>query len=67
VGLHEGERERNVAGAFAVSKEVQGRRLLLIDDVFTTGATVRAAASVLLEAGAMEVQVLTIARAFAQP
>ena len=67
VGLHEGERERNVAGAFAVSKEVQGRRLLLIDDVFTTGATARAAASALVEAGAMEVQVLTIARAFAQP
>ena len=67
VGLHEGERERNVAGAFAVSKEVQGRRILLIDDVFTTGATARAAACALLGAGAIEVQVLTIARAFAQP
>jgi predicted amidophosphoribosyltransferase len=38
--------------------------VLLIDDVFTTGATARAAADALLEAGAQSVEVLTLARAF---
>jgi predicted amidophosphoribosyltransferase len=41
---------------------VEGRRLLLIDDVFTTGATVNECAKVLLAAGAAEVAVYTLAR-----
>jgi len=64
VGLAEGAREQNVKDAFSAdSRRVQGRRLLLIDDVFTTGATARSAARELLDAGAAEVQVLTLARA----
>jgi ComF family protein len=55
-------RRRNVRDAFAVRREVAGRRLLLVDDVFTTGATANACAVVLLHAGAAEVGVLTLAR-----
>lgn len=57
-------REENVKGAFRVVRldQVEGRRLLLIDDVFTTGATVNECAKVLLAAGAVEVGVYTLAR-----
>jgi len=59
------EREENVKGAFGVARpdRVQGRKVLLIDDVFTTGATVSECAKVLLAAGADEVGVYTLARA----
>ncbi len=57
------EREANVAGAFQASAKVKGARLLLVDDVLTTGATANEAARALLDAGALEVQVLTLARA----
>jgi ComF family protein len=63
VGLSEADRERNVTGAFRASKTALGGSLTLVDDVFTTGATARAAARALLDAGAEEVTVLTLARA----
>lgn len=58
-------RRKSVAEAFAARhpKLVAGQRVLLIDDVFTTGATVSACASALKDAGAEEVFVLTVARA----
>lgn len=64
-GMDARARRDSVADAFAVRhpKLVAGRRVLLIDDVFTTGATVSACATVLREAGAEEVFVLTLARA----
>jgi ComF family protein len=64
VGLSEDARASNVAEAFTASPAVSGQSLLLLDDVFTTGATTRAAAAALREAGAAHVEVLTVARAF---
>jgi|UniRef100_A0A7C3WG37 ComF family protein len=63
-GLNPKERRENVRQAFAVARpqEIKGRRLLVVDDVYTTGATVRECARVLLKAGAKEVSVLTVAR-----
>ena len=61
--LGQEERLRNIRGAFTVSapEAVRGRRVLLIDDVLTTGATVSEAARVLLEAGAKSVDVAALA------
>jgi ComF family protein len=64
VGLSESDRALNVAGAFTASPSVAGREILLVDDVLTTGSTVRAAATALREAGAERIEVLTLARAF---
>ncbi|MEZ4528666.1 MAG: ComF family protein [Desulfobacterales bacterium] len=63
-GLGKKEREENIRGAFCVAKRetVLGKRILLVDDVFTTGATVSECARVLLEKGAESVDVLTLAR-----
>lgn len=65
VGLSIGERQANVAGAFQVPKSaravVEGRRVLLMDDVITTGATCNSAARALKAAGARQVDVLALA------
>ncbi|MGQ3672152.1 ComF family protein [Xanthobacter sp. TB0136] len=60
------QRRANVAGAFALARagelDVRGRRVLLVDDVYTTGATLDACAALLRQAGAARVDVLTFAR-----
>lgn len=63
-GLDATDRARSVEQAFAVSKPrlIAGASVLLVDDVYTTGSTISAAARSLLEAGARRVNVLTIAR-----
>jgi ComF family protein len=64
VGLKPKERQENVKGAFAVTDpaRVKGKSVLLIDDLYTTGSTVKECARVLLKAGARQVEVLTVAR-----
>jgi ComF family protein len=64
-GLTPRQRRLNVRGAFSVSDPaaVASKHILLIDDIFTTGATVRAASQALLRAGASSVRVATLARA----
>ncbi|MEN8134823.1 MAG: ComF family protein [Thermodesulfobacteriota bacterium] len=63
-GLSGKIRRKNLKNAFRVKDEevVKGKRVLLVDDVFTTGTTVNECAKVLKKAGSQEVQVLTIAR-----
>jgi ComF family protein len=64
-GLRGAARQRNVRNSFRVRTpdKVRGKRILLVDDVFTTGATVNECARVLVENGAAEVAVFTLARA----
>ena len=63
-GLSAAARRRNVTGAFAVRQRprVAGRVVVLLDDVWTTGATALACARILKEAGAAEVRLLSVAR-----
>jgi len=64
MGLDGVARRKNLHDAFAVSNrsKIKGRKIILIDDVFTTGTTVLECSRVLIAAGAKEVQVLTVAK-----
>lgn len=65
--LTPGERQSNVAGAFSVPPEardkVRGQHIMLLDDVVTTGATLRSCASALFAAGARTLSYMTFGRA----
>jgi ComF family protein len=63
--LPEEDRRKNMRGAFALAEEtsIDGKRLLLVDDVYTSGATVNECSRVLKRGGARQVFVLTLARA----
>jgi len=64
-GLGRKERLQNIKNAFGVrdSSKIKGGKILLVDDVYTTGATANECAKVLMRAGAARVDVLTLARA----
>lgn len=65
-GLSQAQRRKNVAGAFTIAVKykplVAQKRILLVDDVLTTGATIHACTRALLKAGALRVDVLTFSR-----
>ena len=59
------EREKNVSGAFRVVDEdkIKGKTIILVDDVYTTGSTVKECSAVLRKAGAEEIRAITVAQA----
>ena len=59
------DREKNIRGAFAVKREseIKDKTLLLVDDVYTTGATLKECGHELIKAGAKEVRAITLAQA----
>lgn len=61
-GLHRDERWRNLVGAFACTQPLTDKRILLVDDVLTTGASLSACADILRSAGASRVDVAVVAR-----
>jgi ComF family protein len=61
-GLTNAQRRKNAAGAFTVKGRLDGKHVLLVDDVLTTGATASACARALKRAGAARVTLLTLAR-----
>jgi ComF family protein len=67
-GLTVAARRENVRGAFEVARaeQIHGRRIIVVDDVMTTGATVSACARALKRAGAAHVTAITLARATPQ-
>jgi competence protein ComFC len=65
ITLKKRERSKNLKGAFQVQDQeaIKGKTVVLVDDVYTTGATVNECSRALLAAGAKQVAVLTVARA----
>jgi len=63
-GLDKTERQKNISGAFVAGprEKIRGRNLILVDDVYTTGATINECARTLIKTGAAKVAVLTLAR-----
>jgi len=63
-GMHKAERKQNIKKAFEISdkEKIAGKDIILVDDVYTTGATVNECAKTLIKAGARKVSVLTLAR-----
>jgi ComF family protein len=68
-GLKKEERRSNIRRAFSIPdpERVRGRRILLVDDVYTTGSTLGECARILLKGGAEAVGALTLARALQEP
>jgi ComF family protein len=65
VGLHLAERHDNLRGAFGADARLRGRRVVIVDDVYTTGSTVAAVAAAARDAGALTVDAWCVAKAVA--
>ena len=63
VGLSASQRSENMRNAFRADASINGKQVLLVDDVATTGATLSSAAEALYQAGARRVDAVTVARA----
>jgi len=63
LGLTRAQRKKNLRGAFSATQRLDGRKVILVDDVMTTGATANECSKALLKAGASEVVAVTVARA----
>lgn len=65
VSLGKKERESNVRGAFSISEplKIKDKKIILLDDIYTTGSTVKECSELLLKSGAHSVDVLTLSRA----
>ncbi len=65
ISLGKKERESNVLGVFSVTDpdRIKGQRIILVDDVYTSGSTVKECARVLMKNKAVAVAVITLARA----
>ena len=63
-GFNRAEREKNIKGAFIITdkKKIAGKNIILVDDVYTTGATVNECSKMLKKCGAKDIAVLTLAR-----
>jgi len=63
-GSNKKERKQNIKGAFQIThpQKIAGQNIILVDDVYTTGATVNECSKILIRAGAEKVSVLTLAR-----
>lgn len=65
--LHHAEREKNVIGVYKINQDkinkIKDKKIILLDDIYTTGATVNECSKVLKNAGAKEIAVVTIAYA----
>lgn len=61
------DRQANMKGAFACTADITGKRIVLIDDVMTTGATLNEAAKALKKSGATDVAVWVVARTLPEP
>lgn len=62
--LNKQSRSRNVQGAFLLKKEIKGKNVLIIDDIVTTGATLKEISKILYEGGAIRVKCLTLSKKF---
>ena len=62
--LNKNKRKQNIKGAFKIlnSEKIQGKNILLFDDIYTTGSTVNECSKILTRAGAKRIGVLTIAK-----
>ncbi len=63
VGLRANDRKKNIRKAFEIKNKerIKGKNIMLVDDVYTTGATVRECSGVLKRAGAADIHVITLA------